>query len=80
VAFESPRSWEFTMATVFYTLAVLACPVAMGLMMFMMMRGQKTSTPQAPSPADRGEVDALRAEVEALKAERAADTPHHTQP
>jgi len=65
------------MATVFYTLAVLACPVGMGLMMFMMMRGQKTSTPQA---ADRGEVDALRAEVEALKAERAADTQHHRQP
>jgi len=64
------------MASVFYTLALLACPVGMGLMMFMMMRGQKTSTPQAP---DSGEVDALRAEVEALKAERAA-TPHHPQP
>jgi hypothetical protein len=68
------------MASVFYTLAVLACPVGMGLMMFMMMRGQKSSTPQSPSPPDRGEVDALRAEVEALKAERAADTPHHLQP
>ena len=68
------------MATVFYTLALLACPVAMGLMMFMMMRGQKTSTAEAPSPADRSEVDALRAEVEALKAERATDTPHHLQP
>ena len=68
------------MATVFYTLAVLACPVGMGLMMFMMMRGQKSSTAAAPGPADRGEVEALRAEVEALKADRAADTPHHPQP
>jgi hypothetical protein len=63
------------MATLFYALAVLACPVAMGLMMFMMMRGQKGSTAQPPSPADRGEIDALRAEVEALKADRAAQRP-----
>jgi hypothetical protein len=65
------------MVSVFYTLALLACPVGMGLMMFMMMRGQKSS---AANPADRGEVDALRAEVEALKAERATDTPQHRQP
>jgi hypothetical protein len=80
VAFGSPRSWEFTMGSVFYTLALLACPVGMGLMMFMMMRGQKSSAAPAPSPADRGEVDALRAEVEALKAERATDMPRHRQP
>jgi K+-transporting ATPase A subunit len=76
VAFGPPRSWEFTMATVFYTLAVLACPVAMGLMMFMMMRGQnKNPASQAQGRADRAEVDALRAEIEALKADRAADRP-----
>ena len=64
------------MATVFYTLAVLACPVAMGLMMFMMMRGQnKNPASQAQGPADRAEVDALRAEIEALKADRAAEPP-----
>lgn len=70
------------MSSVFYTLALLACPVGMGLMMFMMMRGQnKTSADQAGGDtADRSEVDALRAEIEALKAERAADTPHHPQP
>jgi K+-transporting ATPase A subunit len=76
VAFEPPRSWEFTMTTVLYTLAVLACPVAMGLMMFMMMRGQnKNPASQAQGPADRAEVDALRAEIDALKADRAAQRP-----
>jgi K+-transporting ATPase A subunit len=76
VAFGPPRSWEFTMATVFYTLAVLACPVAMGLMMFMMMRGQnKNPARPAQGPADRAEVDALRAEIEALKADRPAQRP-----
>jgi K+-transporting ATPase A subunit len=76
VAFGPPLSREFTMATVFYTLAVLACPVAMGLMMFMMMRGQnKNPASQAQGPADRAEVDALRAEIEALKADRAAQRP-----
>ena len=68
------------MASVLYALALLACPVGMGLMMFMMMRGQKSSTPPTPSAADRGEVDALRAEIEALKADRAAQTPQHPQP
>ena len=66
------------MSTVFYTLAVLACPVAMGLMMFMMMRGQnKGSTDQPGGSADRGEVEALRAEIEALKTDRATQTPEH---
>lgn len=59
------------MPSLFYTLALLACPVSMGLMMFMMMRGQH-SGPAAPAAdaADRSEVEALRAEVEALKAHR----------
>lgn len=71
------------MSSVLYTLALLACPVGMGLMMFMMMRGQRKSpTGEAASEgsADRSEVDALRAEIEALKAERAADTPRHPRP
>jgi hypothetical protein len=64
------------MESVFYTLALLACPVAMGLMMFTMMRGpNKGSTDQPGGSADRGEVEALRAEIEALNADRATQTP-----
>ena len=61
------------MSTVFYTLAVLACPVSMGLMMYMMMRGQRggSATPAAGA-VDCSEVDALRAQIAALKAERTA--------
>ena len=63
------------------TLALLACPVGMGLMMWMMMRGQNNSTSgQAQGPADRGEVDALRAEIEALKADRGVQPPQRPQP
>ncbi len=65
-----------------YAVALLACPVGMGLIMFMMMRGQnKPSANQAHGdPADRTEVDALRAEIEALKAARAADTAQPPRP
>jgi hypothetical protein len=62
------------MSSVFYTIALLACPVGMGLMMFMMMRQGKGREDQA-QPADRSEVEALRAEIEALKADRAAQPP-----
>ena len=71
------------METAFYTLAVLACPVGMGLMMWMMMRGQNNnndSRGQADGSSDRSEVDALRAEIEALKADRAAHPPHDRRP
>lgn len=69
------------MESALYTLALLACPVGMGLMMFMMMRGQtKDSTDQPSGSADRGEVAALRAEIEALKADRADRTTEHPQP
>lgn len=77
------RSWECTMGTAFYTLALLACPVGMGLMMWMMMRGQNNeddATGQAGHSSDRREVDALRAQIEALKAEHAAQALHDRRP
>jgi hypothetical protein len=37
------------MSSVFYTLALLACPVGMGLMMYMMMRGHRTAPADQPS-------------------------------
>ena len=69
------------MESAFYTLAVLACPVGMGLMMWMMMRGQNNRpSDEAQGREDRSEVDALRAEIDALKADRAARTRPHRRP
>lgn len=47
------------------TLALLACPVGMGLMMFLMMRGNKA---QQADPREQ-EVTRLRAEIDQLRAE-----------
>ncbi|WP_020388718.1 hypothetical protein [Kribbella catacumbae] len=53
-------------------LAVLACPVGMGLMMWLMMRGKKGPAPPqegaSPSRAD-AEIASLRAELDQLRAE-----------
>ena len=63
------------MPEAFYALAVLACPVGMGLMMWFMMRGGKQSGPSVPAErsvqptAGEAEVAALRAEVDQLRAE-----------
>lgn len=53
--------------------AVLACPVGMGLMMWMMMRGQGKDTATSEDHGSQQEVQALRAEIEQLKAQRAND-------
>ena len=51
-----------------YALALLACPLGMGAMMWMMMRGNKE--PAAPQDADkRAEVAALRAQIDQLEAQ-----------
>lgn len=63
------------MSTSLYALAVLACPVSMGLMMFIMMRQNNNPAGEPQGPVDRAEVDALRAEIEALKGDRAAAPP-----
>jgi hypothetical protein len=62
------------MQSVLLGLAALACPAAMGLMMWMMMRGHGTNSAQAGGPTSQ-QVDELRAEIDRLKAERAADRP-----
>ena len=51
--------------------AVLACPVGMGLMMWMMMRDDSKDTGGSQDPSWQREVQALRAEIEQLKAQRA---------
>jgi hypothetical protein len=50
-----------------YSLAILACPVGMGVMMWMMARGNRSG-----SGGRAQEVAQLRAEIEQLKADRAA--------
>jgi hypothetical protein len=65
------------MQTVLYGLAALACPIGMGLMMWMMMRGQRGGTTvDGANPVSAGDraddVAALRAEIEQLKADRVA--------
>jgi len=50
-------------------LAILACPVGMGAMMWMMMRGQNKD---AGGTGGQGQqVEQLRTEIDQLKAERA---------
>jgi hypothetical protein len=57
------------MESLFLGIAALACPVGMGLMMWMMMRGRRK-----PSPDTGGEqqVMQLREEIDQLKAQREA--------
>lgn len=57
-------------------LAALACPVGMGLMMWMMMRGSKGQGNAAPSDtAAANEVARLRAEIDQLRAARSTRAP-----
>lgn len=49
-------------------LAVLACPVGMGAMMWYMMRGNKSSAQPAPPRTTDAELTRLRAEVDQLRA------------
>ncbi|CAM4339925.1 hypothetical protein NONI108955_21690 [Nocardia ninae] len=60
------------MESLLVTLAVLACPVGMGLMMWFMMRGPGTRThdDRAHDDPAKQELARMRAEIEQLKAER----------
>jgi hypothetical protein len=51
--------------------AALACPVGMGVMMWMMMRDQSNDTAASEHYGGQQEVQALRAEIEELRAQRA---------
>ncbi|MQA03877.1 MAG: hypothetical protein GEV07_14525 [Streptosporangiales bacterium] len=61
------------MSEALVTLAVLACPIGMGAMMFMMMRG-KGKPPEGdknPDAVSDAELTRLRAEVDQLRAAHA---------
>jgi len=62
------------MTEVFYGLALLACPLGMGAMMWMMMRGGHWHG-SGPSAQESSELGQLRAEVEQLRAEQQGDRP-----
>jgi len=75
------------MSEVLFSLALVACPVGMGLMMWFMMRGKKNgnedNTPSSLSPNTDAELTKLRAEVDQLRAsardsERDPSTPPKT--
>jgi hypothetical protein len=60
-----------TMQSLLLGVAVLACPVGMTLMMWMMMRGQGRETAASEDHRWQQEAEVLRAEIEQLKAQRA---------
>lgn len=55
------------MTELIYALALLACPVGMGTMMWLMMRGKRTGGEPGTTASD---VAALRSEVARLRAGR----------
>lgn len=57
------------MGSLFFGVAVLACPIGMGAMMWLMMRGQSENSGNGSAEQQLGQ---LRSEIDELKAERAA--------
>lgn len=57
-------------------LALLACPIGMGAMMWM-MRGKQAPTENADTAAKRAELAGLQAQIDQLRAER--DDPARAQ-
>jgi hypothetical protein len=62
------------MESLLYGVAILACPVGIGLMMWMMARGNRDGGGKSTGGDGGGsqQVEQLRAEIEQLKADRAA--------
>ncbi len=67
------------MAELLYPLALLACPLGMGAMMWMMMRGSKSTGIVAPgSTSSADELTRLRAEVDQLRAGQRGETGNYS--
>ena len=58
------------MSELLYLLALLACPIGMGAMMWMMSRGHGAQPP--PAEDGQAELAVLRAEIDQLRAERSS--------
>lgn len=56
-----------------YLLALLACPIGMGLMMWFMGRGHRGNDTQSTGNTQEQEIAQLRAEVAALRQQSATD-------
>lgn len=66
------------MANLLSSLALLACPLGMGLMMWMMRGGghkQPAAPQQSMTPAQQAELAQLRAELDQLRAPRPRPQP-----
>jgi hypothetical protein len=57
-----------------FSLALLACPVGMGLMMWMTMRGSRQQSPAGMDRAD--ELAQLRSEIDQLRRDRSGSATH----
>ncbi len=62
------------MSELFFSLALLACPVGMGAMMWLMMRGSNNGSQNQSGTAGGEEVTRLRAEVDQLRAAQREST------
>ncbi len=61
-----------------YALALLACPLGMGAMMWLMMRGNRSS--EVTGAAEQAELTAMRARIDQLEAADKNEDPRPEEP